>query len=58
MAYKIDNTVCVSCRACYDQCIADAILNNNEIFTIDEEKCIECGECQNTCPIDAIYLDD
>lgn len=54
MAYKIDQSKCISCGTCDVECPFGAVVIS-EIgkFSIDEEKCRDCGICASVCPVDA-----
>lgn len=46
----INQSKCISCLACEDVCIQNAIHNS----IIDENKCIGCKQCISSCPNKAI----
>ncbi len=46
----INQSKCISCLACEDICIQNAIHNS----IIDENKCIGCKQCISSCPNNAI----
>lgn len=54
MAYKIIADKCEDCGTCIDECPNDAIVENDDVYTIDMEKCEDCGTCIDVCPNDAI----
>ena len=45
---------CVQCGTCKENCPAEAIKENDGVFTIDAEACVECGTCKENCPAAAI----
>ncbi len=53
MAFKIDDSVCISCGACAAECPVEAISQGDAAYTIDEDKCISCGSCAGVCPVGA-----
>lgn len=68
MALKIDETRCVLCGLCIDDCPAGAfsgegehVVGQSRVFeaiTLDNDKCTDCGVCtanQFWCPAEAIY---
>lgn len=50
------NDDCVTCGACMDDCLVNAISYNDDDTkaVIDQNVCIGCGECETVCPIGAI----
>lgn len=48
---KIDLAKCVSCYACREVCLQDAISEQ-----VDEKKCIGCQSCVKVCPQNAISM--
>lgn len=48
---KIDLAKCVSCNACREVCLQDAISEQ-----VDEKKCIGCQSCVKVCPQNAISM--
>jgi len=58
---KINTKECVSCGACFEVCLQDAIQfykHKGQKYAqayVEQEKCIKCGKClQVSCPADAI----
>lgn len=48
----VDNSKCVVCRRCVENCPVGAITLNP--LSIDKTKCIGCAKCVSTCPNGAI----
>ena len=53
MAYKIDDSACISCGACEAECPVGAISQGDAAYVIDEDACISCGACAGACPVGA-----
>ena len=53
MAYRITDE-CVACGTCAEECPADAISEEGDIYVIDQDECTECGNCMEVCPTEAI----
>ncbi|MDD5923077.1 MAG: 4Fe-4S binding protein [Eubacteriales bacterium] len=53
MAYKIDDSTCISCGACASECPVGAISQGDAAYVIDENSCISCGACAGVCPVGA-----
>ncbi len=53
MAYKITEE-CVKCGLCVEECPAEAINEEKDIYVIDQDICTECGTCVSVCPDGAI----
>ena len=49
----IDETKCVSCGACREKCVFEAITND---LKVDAIACEGCGVCKVVCPVNAITL--
>jgi ferredoxin len=50
---------CVNCDACVQECLREAIYEDDPHYMIDAEKCTECEEeggslCIKVCPVDCI----
>ena len=45
---------CISCHACADACVVNAIHEDGDKFKINQDECMDCGECKNVCPNEAI----
>jgi len=58
VAYKIADD-CVSCGACEDEGMNEAIAEGEEFYAIDPDRCTECfgnfesPRCAEVCPADA-----
>lgn len=44
----IDQSTCVSCRACEHSCKSEAI--NITTFSVDNSRCVDCFNCISSCP--------
>ena len=51
---SIDESKCVKCGRCLNNCYFDAITETAEAMRIDIDKCQGCGCCLGTCPFNAI----
>ncbi len=62
MAYKITED-CISCAACEEECLNEAISEGPVIYVVDPDKCTECvgnfesPKCAEVCPTDACVHD-
>lgn len=54
---SIDQTLCISCGICMNNCRFDAI-KNETIYEIDFFSCEGCSVCRATCPAEAISMVD
>ena len=54
---KIDEEMCISCKACIAYCPVGAIEASEENVFIVQDVCVECGVClrSGSCRYDAIY---
>ncbi len=57
MPAKIEESKCVGCGVCVDNCPAEAITLDNGKAKIDESKCIDCANCVDNCPSAAISME-
>lgn len=63
MALKIGEE-CIACDACREECVPEAIIEGDPIYSIDPDRCTECIEdydepiCISVCPVDCIVLDE
>lgn len=54
-AYRIMESACGGCHACFNACPADAITGElKSLHTIHQNVCISCGACFDVCPDQAI----
>jgi electron transport complex protein RnfB len=54
---QIDQELCEACGVCKDErCPIDAIVEEEDVYSVQAERCIGCGVCTVTCPTDAISL--
>ena len=54
---SIDQETCESCGVCADErCPMDAIVEQNDGYSVFAERCIGCGVCVSTCPTESIAL--
>ena len=62
MAYRI-NEECISCGACEEECLNEAISEGPTVYVIDPDKCTECvgyfetSKCLEICPVEACEPD-
>ena len=54
MAYRINESECIDCGTCAEQCPVECISNEGEYYKINEEECIDCGSCAAACPVECI----
>ena len=53
----IDEESCESCGICKEErCPMDAIMEENDVYSVWAERCIGCGVCAVTCPTESITL--
>jgi len=53
----IDEESCESCGICKEErCPMDAIIEENDVYSVQPERCIGCGVCAVTCPTESIVL--
>lgn len=57
MPAKVDESKCVGCGVCVDNCPAEAITLDGSLAKIDKSKCIDCGNCVDNCPSAAIAME-
>lgn len=53
MAFKIPASECLGCGVCAQDCPANAIYQDGDVFAINPDICIDCGTCLNLCPVQA-----
>lgn len=54
---QIDQESCESCGVCKEKrCPMDAIVEEEDVYSVQPERCIGCGVCAVTCPTEAIWL--
>ena len=54
---EVNRKRCVSCGACANECLREAIRVWNGCFAVvDSALCVGCGICMNICPADCIGL--
>ena len=46
---KINEKSCIECGKCKNECLEEAIVENNGEFFVDERKCIGCAKCERVC---------
>lgn len=55
MPAVVDESKCIGCAACVQECPFGAIsLNDQGFAVVDKEKCTGCGKCTKACPVEAI----
>ena len=54
----IDQSACVQCLLCEENCPVDAINLKGDQVVLDDEKCIRCNVCSSKCPVSALSLKD
>ncbi|MCI5839755.1 MAG: 4Fe-4S binding protein [Peptoniphilaceae bacterium] len=50
MAYRIEESTCISCGVCAGECPVEAISEGEDAYVIDADTCIDCGTCESVCP--------
>lgn len=45
-----DNSNCVDCKICLNNCPQKAIIENDKSYSVIDENCIGCGICEAVCP--------
>ena len=53
MSFKITDD-CIACGTCAEECPAEAIDEEDDVYTINQNECTECGSCIDICPTEAI----
>jgi MinD superfamily P-loop ATPase len=53
---KIDRSACINCGKCKSVCKFDAIIKNENFYTIDEYSCEGCGFCSDVCLTQCITI--
>jgi len=53
---EINPDLCEGCGNCKDLCRFDAIMEQDETYTVDPYACEGCGLCARYCPTDAIAM--
>ena len=54
---RINPEECIACGVCADErCQMEAIIEEDDYYSIITERCIGCGLCLTTCPQEAIQL--
>jgi len=54
---NINNSVCINCKKCKEQCPHEAIIiNTSNKVEINTQRCIGCGICKKNCPKNAIEM--
>lgn len=54
---QIDQESCESCGVCKEErCPMDAIVEEEDVYSVQAERCIGCGVCAVSCPTEAISL--
>ncbi len=52
---RIDETKCIGCGKCVDDCISDRlVLRDNK--AVYRKRCIKCGHCVAICPVGAVSI--
>jgi nitroreductase/NAD-dependent dihydropyrimidine dehydrogenase PreA subunit len=56
--FRVDESLCIRCGACYEECPPGIILKADEdalpeILPESESACIHCGHCVAVCPVEA-----
>lgn len=51
---SINQDECIQCGKCFEVCRFDAIIVEDDIYTVDPISCEGCGYCAHTCPSEAI----
>ncbi|GAB4303119.1 MAG: ATP-binding protein [Marinilabiliales bacterium] len=50
----IHQDLCIACGKCLEVCRFEAVLVNNNAYSIDTISCEGCGYCSKVCPVNAI----
>lgn len=50
------NNRCIQCDNCNVVCPENAIIVNDNVYTIDNWSCTLCDLCVEACPVDCIKL--
>jgi len=53
---ELDQSACVACGACAENCQFGALLFGDSAMFVDREKCMGCGVCVDKCPQEALAL--
>lgn len=54
---KINNSLCINCRKCINNCRFDSFYHDTDNnLIVNETKCEGCGLCRTICPVNAITL--
>ena len=53
---KLDKSMCIGCKKCYEVCPAKAITFKKNKPHINRKKCISCFCCQEFCPAGAMKV--
>jgi len=55
---RIEQELCIQCKACIPYCPVEAIKDEGDAVKIDEGACVDCGVCirSGACKVEAIYL--
>lgn len=53
---KLDKSICIGCKKCYEICPAKAITFKRNTPHINRKKCISCFCCQEFCPAGAMKV--
>lgn len=51
---RVDEQVCINCGVCKSVCPAEAIVHEDDKYTIKKKDCLICLECQLKCKVNAI----
>lgn len=51
---QIDQSKCMKCGTCQNNCPLQAISLIDGKYVIDQNKCVKCGTCATWCPAAAI----
>ena len=53
----VNESVCIGCGVCVEECPVDAIALTDGIAVINDADCIRCGTCHDVCPEEAVRHD-
>jgi MinD superfamily P-loop ATPase len=53
---RIDADLCKGCGVCLERCQMEAIIADENNFSVDLDRCIGCGLCVTKCKLDAVKL--